>query len=294
MQDTLMFDYIQRKMRTFFLEQKGFVEVPAQSRLSILAACEDPETIAQFMFSGINYPLPQTGQMWLEIEILKNPNFKGVFCSTTSYRDEPSPIPGRHWKIFPMIEFEAVGTMADMKKLEAELLAFLGFQAPISLDYNDVCKRYNIDNISAEYETRMVQDIGPVISLEKFPLRTHPFWNMKRDSGEIFNKIDVVLYGMETIGSAERATDVQEMRDYFFNISNGRYAQLLFNSFGKDRVMHELDEYLSLPMFPRFGGGIGVNRMARALTCAGIYPAVSDQSFIGARSLGHTVGQISL
>jgi aspartyl/asparaginyl-tRNA synthetase len=133
----------------------------------------------------------------------------------------------------------------------------------------------------------MERDLGPVISLEKFPLRTHPFWNMKHNSEGIFNKIDVLLYGMETIGSAERSTDVQEMRDYFFNISNGQYAQLLFSSFGKERVIKELDEYLSLPMIPRFGGGIGVTRMARALTCAGIGARVTDQEFIIPQPRGH-------
>jgi len=280
MYDSIMYDYILRRMRTFFLEQKGFIEVPAQSRLSILAACEDPKNITQFVFSGVNYPLPQTGQMWLEVELLKNPNLKGVFCSTTSYRDEPFPIPGRHWKIFPMVEFESHGTMDEMKKVEAELLEFIGFEAPVCVQYNDICERYETDNISAEYETQMARDIGPVISLEKFPLRTHPFWNMKHDAGGIFNKIDVLLYGMETIGSAERSTNVQEMRDCFFSISDGQYAQLLFSAFGRERVLNELDEYLALPMIPRFGGGIGVNRLARALACAGIGPKSIDQDFI--------------
>ena len=293
MHDSLMYDYILRRMRTFFLEQKGFIEVPAQSRLSILAACEDPKTIALFTFSGIKYPLPQTGQMWLEIELLKNPNLKGVFCATTSYRDEPSPIAGRHDKIFPMVEFEGHGTIDDMKKLEAELLIFLGFSAPISLQYTDACKNYMTQSIEAEQEMQMAQDIGPVISLERFPLRANPFWNMKRCSGDIFNKIDVILYGMETIGSAERSTNVEEMRDCFFTLSDGQYSQLLFNTFGKERVMKELDEYLSLPiaMVPRFGGGIGVTRMARALTCAGIGREMWDLNFIGARQ--QSFGQVN-
>ncbi len=289
MQDSLMYDYILRKMRNFFLEQKNFIEVPAQSRLSILAACEDPKNITQFVFSGVNYPLPQTGQMWLEVELLKNPTLPGVFCATTSYRNEPFPIPGRHDKIFPMVEFESHGTIDDLRKIEAELLKFLGFTtAPLSLHYNEVCAHYNIQEINAEYETKMAQDISPVISLEKFPLRTHPFWNMKCNSAGIFNKIDVLLYGMETIGSAERSTNVTEMRDYFFNISDGQYAQLLFSSFGKDRVLDELEEYLSLPMIPRFGGGIGVTRMARAMKCAGIGREIGDQNMIVPRSFGPT------
>ena len=55
------------------------------------------------------------------------------------------------------------------------------------------------------------------------------------------------------------------MREQFYTISHGKYAKLLFNHFGKDRVEKELEEYLKLDMFPRFGGGIGMTRMARAL-----------------------------
>ena len=53
------------------------------------------------------------------------------------------------------------------------------------------------------------------------------------------------MHGMETIGSAERATDTYEMREQFHNISDGEYANLLFNHFGQKRVEDELEEYLS-------------------------------------------------
>jgi len=271
-QDIFAYDYITRQLRNFFQTKKEFVEIPAQSRLSILAACEDPETISQFVFNGINYPLPQTGQMWLEAEILKNPGVAGVFCATTSYRNEPFPIPGRHEKIFPMFEFEAKGGVTALKKLEAELLEFLGFAPSVGCLYDEICEKYNVDEITSDYELTLQQDLGNVISLEYFPQRTHPFWNMKHDKNGLYNKVDVILYGMETIGSAERSTNVAEMRNAFFTISNGQYAKLLFNAFGEDRVIKELNEYLALPMFPRFGGGIGVTRLARAMRLANLIP----------------------
>jgi len=267
-QDIFAYNQIIKEMRRFFQDEKGYVEVPAQPRLSILAACEDPETIAQFIFNGVNYPLPQTGQMWLEREILENPGVPGVFCITTSYRNEPFPIPGRHDKIFPMFEFEAKGGIAELKQVEAELLAFLGFPAPISYRYDELCEKYGTKELTAEHELQMQKDFGNVLSLEYFPQHTHPFWNMKHDKNGIYNKVDVILYGMETIGSAERSTDVNEMRDNFFTISEGQYAQLLFNAFGKERVLRELDDYLSVPLFERFGAGIGVTRMARAMKLA--------------------------
>ncbi|MBP6219383.1 MAG: hypothetical protein KA436_12425 [Oligoflexales bacterium] len=260
-----------RQLRSFFQDKMGFVEVPAQSRLSILAACEDPSTISLFEFSENSYPLPQTGQMWLELELLKNPGIPGVFCATTSYRNEANPIPGRHDKIFPMFEFESAGGIDELRKIEADLLSFLGFSAPVTLEYEQACSQYQTSEIKAKHEDMMHRDFGPVISLEKFPRRTHPFWNMKHnEETDLYNKIDVILYGVETIGSAERATSPEEMYKNFHQISNGQYAELLFKAFGQKRVIQELDEYLSLSFFPRFGAGIGITRLARALDLANL------------------------
>ena len=258
-------------MREFFQQEKGFIEVPSQSRTSILAACEDPKTISQYIFNGINWPLPQTGQMWLEKEMLDNPELPGVFCISTSYRNEPNPIPGRHDKIFPMFEFESKGDMDDMIKLEEELLEHLGFTQNASyLNYDDACVRLDRESLNsitfldAEQEEQLQNIYGDVIYLQNFPLRSDPFWNMKQN-GNHFNKVDVILFGMETIGSAERSSNVEEMKNNFYTISDGEYCNLLFNHFGKKRVEDELEEYFSLNMFPRFGGGIGLTRICRAL-----------------------------
>jgi len=153
MQNIFHYDLIIKKFRDFFQSKKKFIEVPAQSRLSILAACEDPKTISVFNFNNIDYPLPQTGQMWLEYELLKNPNVPGVFCITTSYRNEPNPIPGRHDKIFPMFEFESHGSIKDLRKLIVELLEHFGFEEPVACLYNDMCKKYQVDTLEAEHET---------------------------------------------------------------------------------------------------------------------------------------------
>ena len=260
-------------MRKFFQEEKGFTEVPAQSRQSILAACEDPATITKYEFNGVEYPLPQTGQMWLEIELLKNPDLKGVFCITTSYRNEPNMVEGRHEKIFPMFEFESHGSIEDMIKLEKELLAYMGFRGSMQeVTYENSCKLYGVDLLDYDEEERLCDDFSPCVFLKDFPLRTEPFWNMRHIGNGIYSKVDVIMHGMETIGSAERAVDIKEMKDQFYNISDGEYAKILFNNFGETRVVEELNEYLSLDMFQRFGGGIGVTRMVNAMIKEGVMP----------------------
>jgi aspartyl/asparaginyl-tRNA synthetase len=231
-----------------------------------LAACENPHSVKTFEYGGLVWPLPQTGQMWLEHELLMNPEWKGVFCISTSYREEKNPIHGRHELIFPMFEFESKGGMKELIKLEGDLLVYLGFaDGMVEVDYEDMCDEYDGATIlEDEHESRMWKEIGPVVSLQHFPRRTNPFWNMKNKDGEIFNKVDVILYGQETIGSAERSCDVDTMKEMFYTIENGGYANKLFELFGKDRVEAELEEFLKFNFFPRFGGGIGMTRMARA------------------------------
>lgn len=280
MEDIFAYDEIISKLRYFFRDIKGFVEVPAQSRVSILAACEDPSTVTLFKVGGNIFPLPQTGQMWLEHELLKNHGLKGVFCITTSYRDEKNIIFGRHERVFPMFEFESLGNFEDLKKLTHDLLKYLGFEKPFEVSYEDMSKKYNVDILEAEHEEQIGVDYGDSVMLEKFPIRTHPFWNMKHAGENIFNKIDVLLCGMETIGSAERSCNIKEMRRNFMEISDGKYAQLLFDSFGKERVMKELNNYFLHDMITRFGGGIGITRLFRAMKKKGLLNCIKENEQI--------------
>ena len=254
-------------LRSFFLD-KGFLEVHTQNRLSILAACEDPFNVATYKYAGQVWPLPQTGQMWLEHELLSKPDSKGFFCVSTSYRQEPNAIPGRHDIIFPMFEFEFPGNIDDLKAMEYELVDYLGFEKPTEKTYAEWQKHYGWgehSDLTAEDEGKMYDEFTTAL-ITDFPEFTSPFWNMSRyEDGITSKKIDDILGGMETIGSAERSTDVEQMRDTFHTITDGQYSQLLYNLFGKERVEAELEEFLKFEFFPRVGGGIGMTRMNAAL-----------------------------
>ncbi|MEK7639359.1 MAG: amino acid--tRNA ligase-related protein [Patescibacteria group bacterium] len=269
--DHTQFHECSARLRSFFIS-KGFKEFPSQALPSILAACEDPSTIGTFSSGGMLFALPQTGQMWLEHALLKNPDVSGFFCATTSYRDEPNPTPGRHLRIFPMFEFETRGGLETLRALEVELLSFLGFgKTPNIYDtYSAVANRYKVKEVTGEIEAKIGQDEGPVFFLESFPIETSPFWNMRLD-GKIARKIDVLLHGMETIGSAERSIDPTTMRSMFYTISDGIYAKTLFEKFGRERVEKELEEFLALPFFERSGGGIGMTRLMRAMQLSNLF-----------------------
>lgn len=271
--NTKHFSIVINMLRDFFLK-KGFLEVHTQNRLSILAACEDPTTIRTYNYNNKVYPLPQTGQMWLEYELLTNPDVPGYFCVSTSYRYEPNPVPGRHCLIFPMFEFELKGDMKALEDMERELLCHLGYNKCCDFasgDYAELENKYDTKDISHKEEQKIYEDFGPVFFLKNFPEYTSPFWNMNRNSElNTANKIDVILSGMETIGSAERSCDIEDMLNRFKTISDGGYAQILYDKFGQERVDAELNEFLKHKFIVRSGGGIGVTRLISSMLKEGL------------------------
>jgi aspartyl/asparaginyl-tRNA synthetase len=172
-----------------------------------------------------------------------------------------------------MFEFELKGGIDNLRAFETELLEYMGFGDADSYafeQYDDLAKFYKTDELSHADEGKMQKDFSPITFCENFPTFTSPFWNMKQNGPDHAHKIDVIMYGHETIGSAERSSDVEEMRNKFYTISEGGYAQKLFDLFGKDRVESELEEFLKLDFFPRSGGGIGMTRIIDACKAAGL------------------------
>jgi aspartyl/asparaginyl-tRNA synthetase len=264
------FNAVNSKVKAFF-QEKGLIECYVQNKLSILASCEDPTTISSFNYANNIWPLPQTGQMHLEDIIMdEGPECKGFHCTTTSYRQEPNPVPGRHDLIFPMFEFEIPGDLEDLINIEKELLEYIGFGDKNSfpeVNYEDMCKKYNVEELDHCHEMQMYEDYGPVVFLKYFPESTSPFWNMNRcpDNKQLAKKVDVIVCGIETIGSAERSCNPDEMRESFHTISEGGYANTLYAQFSKERVENELEEFLSHKFFVRSGAGMGVTRLIRAM-----------------------------
>ena len=216
--------------------------------------------------------------------MLKDPTAPGYFCCSTSYRQEPDPVPGRHDLIFPMFEFEMHGGMEALIALEKELLEHLGYTGGddglqfAEGEYTDVADKYKTESVEHVHEAALCEEHGPVFFLTNFPEHTSPFWNMKRnaETGKA-NKVDVILSGQETIGSAERESSPEVMRDRFNAISDGKYKQKLYDLFGEERTECELDRYLELTFFERSGAGIGMTRLIRSMKMEGLMPDKSQE-----------------
>lgn len=219
--------------------------------------------------------------MWLEYEILTKPHLStGVFCRTTSYREEKNPIQGRHMVCFPLFEFETLGTFTDLLTLLTELLTFLGYTKIVNLEYQNVADQYSVQHLEHEHEQRMYQEYGSACFLQHFPTYTNPFWNMQFNSDStVANKVDVILSGMETIGCAERSCDNEQMSNMFYSICNGEYHKLIFSKFSKERTEAELTAFLNLPKMPRIGAGLGVTRLISSLLKEGLMDSLIERYY---------------
>lgn len=263
------FSSLSRKIHNFFWK-KNFTEAYYQNHLDVLTACENPKSIGEFKHYNETFPLRQTNQMGLEYAILEDP--KDYYCFTTSYRLEPEINKGRHNTIFPMVEFEIQkGTLEELIDFEREFIRGLGYTGKfLEIDYEDALEKFQVDEITDVEEDLLCKNYAPVIFLKKFPENTDPFFNMQRDEKGLSAKVDVLMLGkntygeirgMETIGSAVRSCDVEQMKESFRTSVNGEYAKTLYEKFGKDRVHNELDEYFKMKMIPRSGGGMGFTRL---------------------------------
>ena len=269
------FDKLIKKLRGFFM-QNGYMETFPQPRLSILAACEDPKTVRSFNFAGEIWPLPQTNQMHLEKILMENSKtIDGVHTITASYRDEANPIEGRHLKSFEMFEAEHKGDFTHLLKTLSELMVYLKLankeeDIPF-FTYNELCEKYNTEILEAEHEQLIWEEYGDVVGITYFPKRSSPFFNMgfakndEKTGEELYYKCDLIICGQETFGSAARSCDKDHMRKSFNTISGGMYSKLLFDEFGEERVLNELEEFLNLDMIERWGFGCGISRLMRAM-----------------------------
>ena len=154
------------------------------------------------------------------------------------------------------------GGVEDLEDMEIDLCRWLG----VPLDdrsiqtYDEWGNQFNTKELDHDHEKKIGRGM-----ITDFPEWTSPFWNMARNDDGTSKKIDVILGGQETIGSAERSTDKDQMRNTFYTISDGQYAQIIIDLFGKERVEKELEDFLSFDFFPRSGGGIGITRLISAL-----------------------------
>lgn len=164
--------------------------------------------------------------------------------------------------------------MNVLEELEKDILNYLGYHTCCVFakeNYIDLSNKYDTEYIYHDEEHKIYNDHGPVLFLKNFPEHTNPFWNICRNySTKTANKIDVILSGINTISSSEKSCNPNDMLKRFKTISNGQYAQILYDKFGKARVDDELNAFLKHRFILRSGGGIDITRLIRSMIMEGL------------------------
>ena len=283
--DPKRFTLLTRRLRSFF-EKKGFLEVHTQDRLSLLTTCDEPSTISLHSCQGQAWPLPQTGQIWLERELLGRPGgAPGYFSISTSYRNAYDPVPGCDDQVFPVFEFEFRGGFEALVALEKELLAFLGFGAKerhAEVDYVRAALDSGQTRLDHVREALLGEEHGTVVLLKDFPVSATTLWNVALGPRSCFRgalrpkavpvakKADVLLWGIKVIEGAQRADCPRKARKQFYALGARGHSRALFSHFTRARVQRELEEFLSLSFFERSGGTVRLARLADAMIKSGL------------------------
>ncbi len=227
------FDRTVKALRDFFAKRE-FKEVNSQCRPSILAAWEFPERLQAYNARGTEWPLPQSGIVWLERELRKDPDATGFFCLTNSYGAAAAAQPR------PIFEFAFRGDQTALRTLVTALMTSL-------LPHN------------FEGDGRIVTNSS---------LAECPFWNVAAaPSGENGSQrarnCDAHFKGTRLVSAAERTQDKNAMSYKFCVSYGGRYSLGLYHYFGQARTEAEFARYVNDCSFLRSTGSVDVMALSR-------------------------------
>ena len=97
--------------------------------------------------------------------------------------------------------------MNDLIQLEKELLQYLGFSVDMypenkypEGDYEDVAKKYDVDILEHEHETKLEEDHGPVFFLKNFKiLRIIFLYYLNKFIDDLHNILTITIIKQELL-----------------------------------------------------------------------------------------------
>lgn len=207
----------------FFLIENGLIECCLQSTFPTLS-------------SGAH-------QLYLESELLQNPDVTGYFCVTNVNIENPHAI--------PTAEFVIKGDVQVLESFIHNLLIYLCYHTISKYtikDFSYITTKLNMDvnYLSNTIKQKIYNKFGAVFLLKNYPLNTTSHWTTKTNVNNTYNKIVTILSGDEVISSYEISSDINDMRTQFHTC----------NEFEEDN--DELDQYLLQSFITRSYGKISI------------------------------------
>jgi len=208
----------------FFLIENGLIECCSQSKFPSLSSCGDCQN-----------------QLYLEYELLQNPDVTGYFCVTNENIENPHAM--------PTAEFVIKGDVQVLEHFIHNLLIYLCYHNISKYtikDYSYITTKLNMDvnYLSNTVKQKIYNKFGAVFLLKNYPTNTAAHWTTKTNVNNTYNKIVTILSGVEAISSYEMSSNKNHMYNQFHAKSDA----------GDEN--DELDQYLSQSFITRSYGNI--------------------------------------
>ena len=220
------YHYVANCIRLYLIEN-GLIECCLQSKFPLLSSCGDCQN-----------------QLYLEHELLQNPDVTGYFCVTNVNIENPHSMP------MPTAEFVIKGDIHVLESFIHHLLIYLSYHNISKYtikDYNYITTKLNMDvnYLSSTVKQKIYNKFGAVFLLKNYPTNTSAHWTTKKTNvNDTYDKLVTILSGTEAIISYEMSSDKTDMCNQFH--ANCESAD----------VNAELDQYLSQSFITRSYGKI--------------------------------------
>jgi len=252
--DPIDFDEVYSKLYEFFKMQKNFRCAHAQSLLTILGGCQNPDQITVVELGNQKWPLPQTTLYSLEIMMMALPEEKGFFNLSTSYRNQKEIVMGTDHLVYPHLDYVFKGNLEALIQFNSELLTGLGYDSFTIVTYEDVCKKYETEALTQKHEDMICRDFGAVVLLIK-------------DELDKVNQVDVILHGHKTIQTSYQSNESNNLKKI---VEQSAESSIIKQILGHERLTQEVNEFMSLPLIDRCSGEINLNHLVRSMKLQGL------------------------
>jgi hypothetical protein len=255
MENAEKIELIKNKIIAFF-SKKGVEEVNLSNKVMMLNGSLNFNNILKFEMVGLEYPLPQTSLFNLEFDYVKSQFGVFTFVNVYEYDSNGNPIE----KI--VCEFILKGEDKIMNAVNSELANALGFSIPVTLNYEDILRKYSVVKMDDTIKYRLNTNIGNVVTIKNFPTNEHSNWFIKSLNNE-YQVRETILNGFSSIMYYQLIDDREALRYNFQTFNNSNVRETMLNNFDSPSFYDELNNVCQLDLEERFLGRIDITQLLK-------------------------------
>jgi hypothetical protein len=255
MENAEKIELLKNKVIAFF-SKKGVEEVNVSNKVKMLNGSLNFNNVLKFELNGTEYPLPQTSLFNLEPEYLKSQFGVFTFVNVYEYDLNGNPIE----KL--VCEFILKGEDRIINAVNSELVNALGFSIPVTLNYEDILRKYSVGKMDETIKYRLNTNIGNVVTIKNFPINEHSNWYIKSLNNE-YQIRETILNGFSSIMYYQLIDDSEALRYSFQTFNNQSVRENMMSNFESSVFYEELNNLCQLQLEERFLGRIDLTQLLK-------------------------------